>query len=118
LENIAKGVSRVRFSFHMATGRDGTPEALAADILDDDNPLGSDPAKERRFCLMLAGSAWAHGLNTGTLWGLGHADRAEVIAAVAGKDWEANVGLGWDAGHVEVKGITPAKAKRGQRPPA
>ena len=109
MENVRKGVSRTKNSYHLY--------GLAADILDDDNPLGADRIKERRFCLMLASSAWAHGLGTGTLWGLSVADAAKVVAAISGKDWDATCGLGWDAGHVEVKGITLAQAKQGVRPP-
>lgn len=108
LENLSKGVSRVRFSYHMV--------GLAADLLDDDNPVGKDAAAETRFCLMLASSAWAHGLDTGTLWGLSVEDRAKATAIIAAKKWTAGVELGWDAGHVQVRGITLSEAKRGVRP--
>jgi hypothetical protein len=113
---VAAGNSKVKFSYHMATGKNGKPEALAADILDDDNLTYQDEDDARRFHLRLAASAWAHGLNTGTLWGLGQAKKAAVLAAVAAKDWDAVVVLGWDAGHVECKGITLAQARRGIRP--
>lgn len=49
----------------MATSPDGTPEALAVDIVEDDVLYAL-----RRFFLMLASSTGAHGLNTGTLWWL------------------------------------------------
>jgi hypothetical protein len=47
------------------TAADGTPEALAVDMLDDDAPL--NPSK--KYLLMLAHAAEKAGLETGIRWG-------------------------------------------------
>ncbi len=112
--NVSRGVSKVSWSYHMAAGAGGVPESLAADLVDDSDPTQAGSGADR-FFLMLSGSAWGHGLNTGVLWGLSAGERSVLIAAVSGKDWGNGCALGWDAGHVEVRGISLGAAKRGVR---
>ena len=94
------------------TGVGGTKESLACDVLDDDNPL----APRTRYLLALAIACRAQGLETGLLWGLPANLRDGVEAALAAKDIEAQVKLGWDPTHAQATGLTPAEAKAGSRP--
>jgi hypothetical protein len=106
------GHSRLRWGFHNATALDGTPEALAADVLDDDHPLNPS----RAYLFVLARESRAVGLTTGIDWGLPTAIRSALALALAHETtWEGKIG--WDACHVEVTGITVAQARAGIRPP-
>lgn len=58
------GASRVTWGYHNAMNAHGAPDALAADILDDDNPL-DPPAK---FKGHLRASARVHGLAAPLDW--------------------------------------------------
>ncbi len=105
------GHSHLRFGFHNATGPDGTPEALAADVLDDDAPL--EP--RRTFVLALAREARAEGLATGIAWGLPPAIRGALNMALSrGDPWEGK--CGWDPTHCEWDGLTVRDVKAGVRP--
>ena len=106
------GHSKLRFGFHNVTGAAGTPEALAVDLLDDDNPLHPP----RRYLLRLAAAAERHGLITGIRWGLPGSLRAGIDRAIAAADWEAPVKIGWDPCHIEVVGLTVRQARSGKRP--
>jgi hypothetical protein len=57
------GHSKLLFGFHNVTAKNGKPEALAVDLLDDDAPLS--PSK--RYLLQLAAAAQRAGLVTGPL---------------------------------------------------
>lgn len=105
------GHSEVRRGFHSVTNPDGSPAALAADVLDDDRPL----APSRAYVLALTRTARAHGLQTGILWGLPAITRGQLDAALAaGTDWTGPVG--WDVLHVEIAGLTIAEALAGKQP--
>ncbi|MEO8035130.1 MAG: hypothetical protein ABI837_11915 [Acidobacteriota bacterium] len=73
------GHSKLKFGFHNVTGATGKPEALAADILDDDNPLNPRPS----YLLQLAATAERHGMATGIRWGLPAAFAGAIDAAIA-----------------------------------
>jgi len=105
----ASGQSNVTWSFHNAQDRDGKPEALAVDIVED----GADsPA----FPLMLAAAVRAEDLCWGGVWGLTKRQREIVWAAVDARAWDACVRLGTDPQHVEINGITLIQARSGERP--
>jgi hypothetical protein len=104
--------AQVRFSFHNVTAKDGSPEALAVDMLDDDHPLG--PAKS--YLLHLAASAEKAGLVTGIRWGVPKKLIQAIDAAIASQEWDAQVKVGWDPTHIQPVGITIAQARSGQRP--
>jgi hypothetical protein len=106
------GHSKLLFGFHNVTAKDGTPESLAVDMLDDNNPL--NPGKP--YLLKLAAAPEKQGLVTGIRWGLPQALRQAIDDAIAAKDFNAPVKIGWDPTHVEPTGITVAQAKAGQRP--
>lgn len=106
------GHSKLLFGFHNVTGQDGTPQALAVDLLDDNAPLNAG----RSYILRLAAAAQAEGLVTGVRWGVPKAMRDAIDAAVASGNWEAPVKVGWDPLHVEATGITVSEAKAGKRP--
>jgi hypothetical protein len=107
------GHSKLRYGFHNVTAPNGTPEALAVDLLDDDSPLNMS----KSYFLQLAAAAEAEGLVTGIRWGVPKKKLVSAIdAAVASKDWSANVKVGWDPTHVEPRDITVAQAKAGERP--
>jgi len=106
------GNSKLLWGFHNATAADGTPEALALDLLDDDRPFSPD----QRYLMMLAASAQVHDLVTGIGWGLGARLRDGLEAAILRRDWSANVKLGWDPCHVQITGISVAQARKGARP--
>jgi hypothetical protein len=108
------GASHVRWGFHCATRSDGRPDALAVDVLDDDNPLQPSGA----YLLRLAALARAQRCQTGILWGLDHAARVAVDRAILAEEWGARVAVGWDPCHVEPADVTIAEAKIGIRPEA
>jgi hypothetical protein len=106
------GHSKLKYGFHNVTDKNGKPESLAVDILDDDAPLNPS----NRFLLMLAAFARKYGLQTGILWGLTSALSNGVDQAINTGNFDANVKIGWDPCHVEAIGITPTQAKAGARP--
>lgn len=112
LEAYRSGHSKLRFGFHNVTGAQGQKEALAVDLLDDDAPL----APSARYLLYLAACAEELGLATGIRWGLPILMREAVTRAIALKDFDAPVKIGWDPTHVEPTGGTALQAQRGWRP--
>jgi LysM repeat protein len=112
LEAFNKGTSGVRFGFHNVTGAGGDKQSLACDVLDDDHPLGP-PTK---YLLALAIAARAEGLDTGILWSLKSSLAAGVEAAIAARDINRPVKVGFDPTHIQPVGITIAQAKSGKRP--
>jgi hypothetical protein len=107
-----KGNAKVLYGFHNVTGPNDTPESLAVDLLDDDNPLS--PGKP--YLLQLAAAAEKEGLVTGIRWGVPAKLVLGIDAAIAKKDWDASVKIGWDPTHVQPTDITIAEAKSGKRP--
>jgi hypothetical protein len=112
LAAVNNGNSELRFGYHNVTGADGRKEALAVDLLDDDAPL----QPSRRYVLTLAAVARDHGLETGVLWGLQRPTRERLERAIRERDFDAPGKLGWDPCHVQVTGMTPARARQGERP--
>lgn len=106
------GHSKLLFGFHNVTASNGTPEALAVDLIDDDSPLS--PSKN--YLLHLAAAAEAAGLVTGIRWGVPKNLIGAIDAAIASQDWDANVKVGWDPTHVQPTDVTVAQAKAGKRP--
>ena len=104
--------SKLLFGFHNATAADGTREALAVDLLDDDSPLS--PSKN--YLLQLAGAAEAVGLTTGIRWGVPKRLIEAIDDAIAALDWNADVKVGWDPTHVEPTDVTVTEANAGKRP--
>lgn len=102
----------MRFGFHNVTGAGGAKESLACDVLDDDHPL----APPTRYLLALAIAARAEGLETGILWDLRASLKAGVEAAIAAKDIDRAVKVGFDPTHLQPVGITIAQVKSGKRP--
>ena len=112
LHAFQSGFSKLKYGFHNVTGTGGRPEALAADLLDDDSPLKPSSA----FLLQLAAAAEQTGLQSGIRWGLPAALAHGIDKAIAAHDWQAPVKVGWDPTHVETRDITVAEAYSGQRP--
>ncbi len=113
MQKYKLGYSKVKWSFHNATTRDGKPDALACDITDArfawESPLS--------FWLRLAASAQAHGMESGIYWGLKAAQRATIINAIRLRQWTpGNISRGWDPAHIQVKGISLMRARFGARP--
>lgn len=112
------GHSELAWGLHNATSPAGEPEALAADVLDDDAPL----APSLPYLFALARAARAEGLRTGIDWGLPAPIRASLQAAITQNiPWENSVSgkpgpIGWDPQHVQWDGISIADAKAGARP--
>ena len=86
-EAFKSGKSKVKFGFHNTTGPQGNKEALAVDMLDDDDPL----KPSTRYVLSLAAVARSHGLLTGILWNLPDAARQRTDAAVREQDFDARI---------------------------
>ncbi len=112
LKAFNNGFSRVKFGFHNVTAADGTPEALAVDLLDDSHPL--NPPRE--YLIRLAAAGQAEGLQTGIFFGLPAVLRAGLENAVTTLDFNPAVKIGFDPTHLEVANITIAEAKAGKRP--
>ena len=112
MDAFRSGHSQVMYGFHNVTAADGTKEALAADIIDDNNPTSLNLL----FILHLLAAAENNDLTTGVYWNLSAEKVAAIHTAIAAKDWNAKVYIGWDPLHVEVEGITTQDAKAGKRP--
>ncbi len=107
------GHAKVLFGFHNVTAPNGKdPEALAVDMLDDDSPL----SLSKSYLLQLAAAAEAAELITGIRWGVPTKLIGAIDAAIASKDWDAKVKIGWDPSHIQPTDITIAQAKAGKRP--
>lgn len=106
------GHSKLLYGFHNVTGQDGSPEALAVDLLDDDSPL--NPGKS--YLLQLAAASEKAGLVTGIRWGVPAKLVAAIDVAITAKNWDANIKLGWDPTHLQPTDVTVAQAKANQRP--
>lgn len=113
LKAYNSGHSELRYGFHNVTAADGTKEALAVDLLDDDFPL--EP--RRAYVIRLAAIAEKHGLMTGIRFGLKTVKlRNAVDSAISGGDWNAPIKIGWDPTHVQSAELTVAQAEQGLRP--
>ncbi len=108
------GHSSVVWSFHMATAEDGTPEALAVDLLEDTSPIVPPMPYEIR----LAAIAARYVCRTGILWGLSPGPRERLSDAIADGRWDYKGSVGWDPTHVEIGDLTLLEAKNGKRPVA
>lgn len=106
------GNSKLLYGFHNVTAPDGKPEALAVDLLDDDEPL--NPSKS--YLVFLAHHCLGRELNTGIYWGLPTTISKGLAAAVAACDQTYSGKVGWDPTHVETLHVTVAEAKAGKRP--
>ena len=106
------GFSKVRFGFHNVTGANGKAESLAVDLLDDDHPL--DPP--RKYIILLAGAAQAHGLHPGSFFGLPQSLRAGLSKAIQDQNFDPKIKIGFDPTHIEATGLSIAEAKAGKRP--
>ena len=105
LEAFQSGHSKLMFGFHNVTGANATHEALAVDLLDDDNPRNP-----------VAAEAQLQQLTTGIRWGLPKAMASAIDAALAARNWVAPVKVGWDPTHIQPLGLTVSEAKAGKRP--
>jgi hypothetical protein len=112
LKAFNQGSSKLKFGFHNVTGANGEKEALAVDLLDDDHP--SNPGRE--YLLRLAAVTEKQKLVTGIRWGLPPKLAAVIDQAIASKNWNANVKIGWDPTHVQPTGLTVSEARAGKRP--
>ena len=112
MEAFRTGHSQVMYGFHNVTGITGTKEALAADIIDDNDPLSINLP----YVLHLLAAAENNGLTTGIYWNISADSEAAIHTAIATKNWGAKVKIGWDPMHVEATGLTTAEAKAGKRP--
>lgn len=112
LKAFNSGHSKLKFGFHNVTASNGTPEALAVDLLDDDHPVAST----KNYLLQLASAAEAAGLISGIRWGVPKKLIGSIDKAIASQDFDANVKIGWDPTHIQPTGITVAQAKAGKRP--
>jgi uncharacterized protein YvpB len=112
LAAFRSGHSQLMYGLHNVTATNGAKEALAADIIDDNNPLSINLP----FVLHLLAAAENNGLTSGVYWNLSDVNVAAIHTAIATKNWNAKVHIGWDPMHVEVTGISVAEAKDGKRP--
>ncbi|NOT09673.1 MAG: hypothetical protein HOP28_15885 [Gemmatimonadales bacterium] len=106
------GHSKLKFGFHNVTGAAGAKEALAVDLLDDDQPTNPSVG----YLLRLAAAAEANGLVTGIRWGLPPSLSAAIDGALASSSFGAPVKVGWDPTHIQPTGITVTEARGGKRP--
>jgi hypothetical protein len=112
MDAFRSGHSQLMYGFHNVTAANGAKEALAADIIDDNNPTSINLP----YTLHLVAAAENNGLTTGVYWNLSDDKIAAIRGAIATRDWNAKVHIGWDPMHVEVEGITTQEAKAGKRP--
>ena len=119
LKAFESGNSTVTFGFHNVTGKDGRPESLAVDLIDDDHPLSSG----RKYVITLAAIAQRHGLHSGIFFFSGKlpaarrtALKADLQKAIDAGNVDPKVKIGFDPTHIEATGVTIAAAKAGKRP--
>lgn len=116
LEDLQKGVTTVKFSFHNVTGAGGKPESLAVDILDDDHPGDNVP---RKYLITLASVAKKHELHSGIFFFIHEpapGTRQKLQAAVDALNFDSHVVIGFDPTHLQATGLTIEEAKNGKRP--
>lgn len=107
-----EGHAQLLYGFHNVTGKNGALEALAVDLLDDENPLNPGTS----YLLQLAAAAEAEGLVTGIRWGLPSVFSKAVDDAISTRDWSRKVKVGWDPTHVQPTDVTVSEARNGRRP--
>lgn len=113
LKDFRRGTSTVEFGFHNVTGQDSSPESLAVDLIDDDNPLASG----RRYVITLAHIAAGHGLRSGIFFNSGSEEnRAELWEAIANLNFDPKIKIGFDPTHLEATGLSIDEAHNGKRP--
>jgi hypothetical protein len=109
-----QGFSHVLFGFHNVTGKNGKPESLAVDMLDDDHP---DETVSRKYLITLASIGQKHGLASGIFFDLKPpAARKTLQDAIDEHNFDKNIKIGFDPTHLEATGLTIAEAKAGKRP--
>ncbi|HEY6230372.1 MAG TPA: hypothetical protein VIW64_03830 [Pyrinomonadaceae bacterium] len=106
------GFSKVLFGFHNVTGAGGKAESLAVDLLDDDHPKNPP----RKYIILLAEAAQAHGLHPGSFFGLPQNLRAGLTKAIQDHNFDPKIKIGFDPTHIEATGLSIAEAKAGKRP--
>ena len=122
-QRIAKliGKSKVSWSHHQARDKAGKPEALACDVIDDDEPKRPGA----RYLLALTVDARRQGLETGIRWGHDAAGKERVEAAIERYRMTGELGFslaptgkGWDPCHVQIPRavLSLADARAGVRP--
>jgi len=112
LDAYRRGTTQLKFGFHNVVGKNGRPEALAVDILDDDHPLNPD----KMYLVCLAAEARRVGCTTGIAWGLPDEFKAKLEHAISTNDGPYDGKIGWDPTHVEPMNLTIARARSGERP--
>ena len=112
LKAFNNGHSKLRYGFHNVTGLNGVKESLAVDLLDDDKPLNMSVS----YLLKIAFVCEKNGLETGIRWGLPNQLKEAINNALAAKNFDAPIKVGWDPTHIQPKEITVAEAKKGKRP--
>lgn len=121
LKALESGHSQLKFGFHNVTGANGTKEALAVDLVDDDlvNNLPTDHGNAE-FLLRLFAAAQKQGLMTGIFFGLDKEFPAAMEAihnAVLNGDWKIDLKhFGWDPTHIQPQDLTLEEARSGKRP--
>ena len=120
LKAFNSGHSQLKYGFHNVTGANGTKEALAVDLVDDDI-INHKKTKYGyvEFLLRLEAATRRQGLMTGIGFGLEKFKGAiELInTAIENGDWLASIKhVGWDPGHIQPPNMTAQDAKKGQRP--
>ena len=116
----AAGLSKVQWGFHCATTDDGRPEALALDLVDDDDANDDGDLNFSRglgYVFLLARLARVHKLSTGIDWDLPTAIKCGLWRAIESHDltWPVK-NLGWDPCHLQPSDLTRRMARRGLRP--
>jgi hypothetical protein len=112
LKAYESGHSKLNYGFHNVTGADGTKQALAVDMLDDDHPANEG----NEYLLRFAAAAEKQGLVTGIRWGVPAKLADAIDAAITGENWNAPVKIGWDPTHCQPTGMTASDARGGARP--
>ncbi|MBN2388037.1 MAG: C39 family peptidase [Anaerolineales bacterium] len=111
-EAFRRGRSKIEYGYHNVTAPDGTKEALAADIIDDNRPLGP----KLHFILHLTAAAEKNGLTSGVYFDLAPEKALRLKEALAAENWNAAVHIGWDPCHVQTTAVTIEEAREGKRP--
>jgi hypothetical protein len=123
MELFNKGVSQVRWGFHCATGKNGEPQSLAADIVHakfgwfaDKQFVMKDTDEE--FWVKLGHHAQRNDLNWGGYWfnfdPYGE-KKSRLSSEVFNKVWYNGQEFGFDPAHVETSFVSIKQAMEGKR---
>lgn len=112
LELLKRGVTKLAWGYHNATGPNGEAQSLAADIVDAELAWNAP----RTFWLKLGRAALGSDLGWGGYFGLSAGQQSILGSAIENPATRLQkFALGWDPAHVETRRVKVSEAQAGER---